>query len=109
MLIFAVNHDQNKWYVYNVGKGAALNVVIANDNPTNGEWINPKKCYSLAPNEKMVITWFQAAHKILGIYTDIFNNNYTSICAGDETIPHKYGEALVWMERVKKKATRLGR
>ena len=108
-LIFAVDVARNQWYIYNVGKGAALNVIIAEDHGDK-TWQNPKKCYSIASGEKLYIDWFVAAFRILGIYSDIFNNNcYASICISDETLTEKFHmkEEPQWVKDIKGKATRL--
>lgn len=108
VIIFGVDVASNRWYAYNVGKGAALNVIIAEATATS-EWLYPKKCYSLASGEKFEITWFSAANRILGIYADIFSSNhiYTSICVGDETTTEKHEIPLEWIDLVKAEAIRL--
>lgn len=111
ILIFAVDVKVNKWYVYNVGKGAALNIVIADDDGKE-KWQNPMKCYSLASGEKLLITWFTPAYRILGIYSDIFSTHlYSSICKSDETFTEKYdllnGELPEWINTLKTQAGRL--
>jgi hypothetical protein len=111
ILIFAVDAVLNQWYVYNVGKGAALNVVVSR-RTFGGDWIDSRKCYSLAPEEKFVINWFREAYSISGVYSDSVSKKvFTSICVGDETNQQIFEDTEIdenhWTIIVRKNAVRL--
>lgn len=115
-LIFSFDRASGKWSAYNVGKGAALNVVIA-EGDNNEEWdhsrrTNSRKCYSLAPEEEFTIEWFKEAGRILGIYSDTLSNKtYTSVCKDAETEVEVHTSADIdanhWIAKVKQQAVRL--
>ncbi|HYF32811.1 MAG TPA: hypothetical protein VD993_16920 [Chitinophagaceae bacterium] len=111
IVIFAVDPIKVRWYAHNVGKGAALNLVIARNGEGN-VWNDAKKCYSLGPNEKFYIGWFQGAGRIIANYSDMFQNNtYTSICQGDETTITRYKANLGanhWIMILRNRAERIG-
>lgn len=116
ILIFSFDRENGKWSAYNVGKGAALNVMISEgDNAiewTNENWTNARKCYSLAPEEKFTIEWFAEAGRILGIYSDSLSSTiYTSVCKDDETHTDTYENQNIdqnhWISKIRKQAIRL--
>ena len=75
------------WKVKNIGNGAALNLRVAESHTREIFWKTPvTKCYSLAKNDELALTWLTSANVICVTYQDIFGNNYVTIGADDESI-----------------------
>jgi hypothetical protein len=85
IIIFRVEPGKGRWRIMNLGKGAAMNIIVAYSN--DGEsWLYPVKCYSLEPNGFLTITWHSPVYAWRAVYNDVFEDNYyTATCIGDET------------------------
>lgn len=80
------NQLGNIWEVCNIGKGAAINLRIADSKVGNKAWITPvKKCYSLGSGEKLILEWLPFANIICVTYEDVFENKYVSITGDSES------------------------
>ncbi len=75
----------SKWEVANVGRGAALNIIIAHAE-TEDHWDESVKCYSLESGSKFTIFWRIEASMWIAYYNDVFGNYYLSTCKNDETL-----------------------
>lgn len=111
IVIFYVDLASRTWHIRNIGKGAALNIIVADNLGGVGKWENIYKCYSLGPGEKYPIIWKQNFAQLLAIYNDIFSDKiFTSICLGDETTINHYGltdpSLPKWILETKAHATR---
>lgn len=74
------------WEVHNIGKGAALNLKVAESNNREIGWITPvTKCYSLGSGDNLALAWFKYANVICITYEDVFNHRYVTIAADDES------------------------
>lgn len=80
------DNDSEKWYLANIGNGAALNIRVAESNVRDIKWITPvTKCYSLGKDGTLPLSWLKYANVICVVYEDIFGERYVSIGADDES------------------------
>lgn len=68
------------WIVENVGKGVALNILLAHETP-GGDIEKPIRDYNaLQPGSEYRISWKPKPYKFVAQYTDIYGKRYTSDC-----------------------------
>lgn len=72
--------DQPNWLVENVGKGVALDVLIAHET-REGKIETPIRNYSaLRPGDRYTLCWRIHPHKFIAQYTDAYGQKYTASC-----------------------------
>ena len=83
VLVFVWEDD--RWSLYNVGSGTALNVVVAQSKDTT-TWTRPIRVPPLTVGEKMHLRWLGSCNvRALGvIYADFDNRKYTTITSDDQ-------------------------
>ena len=84
ILIFKVNPTTNNWVVQNVGKGAALNILVTYSKQLD-KWEKPTKIYSLSDNLERELPWFKQPSQCSAVYYDYLGNVFSSICINDDT------------------------
>ncbi len=58
VIVFIWDNDNKYYYIKNVGKGPAMNIIVTYINDVESkDWKNPVKCYSLETNGKINIDW----------------------------------------------------
>lgn len=83
VLVFVYDKEHG-WEIRNVGKGPALNVIVAQSNGEN--WDMPTSCYPIDAGDNLKIPWVGHDPYQLGVsYCDAHNRCYTSICKDDLT------------------------
>ncbi len=81
------------WEIHNIGKGAALNLRITFKSNRQSNLKTPViKAFSLGKDEPLLLTWIQWVDVIFIIYEDLFNNEYVTICADDESYTQPLNE-----------------
>lgn len=85
-------NTEGYWKLYNMGKGVALNIIVAERNKDNKEFKNPRKTYTLPQGGSIKIIWFKRPWELGAVYYDIFNQPYNSVCIHDETKVSKKGD-----------------
>ncbi len=81
---------QQGWEIRNVGKGPALNVTIAHKNHGSDTWVAPTRLYPIPKDGVILTPWIGSNPDKIGItYTDVHNNQYTSLTDNDLTKIHK--------------------
>lgn len=118
VIVFIWDNDKHCYYIKNVGKGPAMNIIVTYINDTESpDWKNPVKCYSLEPNGTIDIDWglksggilFSRRHdqgmpsdyvngvtKLAAIYSSanfLIKQTYTSVFE-DETIHIRKGNKI---------------
>jgi hypothetical protein len=90
------NTGKNIWRVQNIGKGPALNVIIA-------DWINKnerreaRKHYPITEKDIIALPWIKEGGILVARYTDVDGNIFSTFCQKDENELHK---KLVWLPKV---------
>lgn len=84
VLNFRVDQSESPaWIVENVGKGVAMNVLLAHEMP-DGKLEYPLRDYNaLGPGMSYRITWMSKPFKFIAQYTDSYGSRYTEICVGN--------------------------
>ena len=82
ILNFRVDRKEGPaWIVENVGKGVALNVLIAHET-RDGKVEEPIRDYNaLGPGMRYRIRWKPQPFKFVAQYTDVYQQRYTGVCA----------------------------
>ena len=93
------------WIFINIGKGAALNLLVAHVN-AKGEIDGGKEIRNynaLLPGEFRRINWKQYPNKFVAQYQDIYNKDFTVVC--EKNINTYYEEKLYkdWDDPTKQK------
>lgn len=94
--------DKDSYKIVNLGKGSALNIVVAYKTKPKGEIIDTdwegedrdckgkeKKivnCYSLGEAEPLLLCWKKGGHRWIARYENIFGKKYYTICEEDTLI-----------------------
>jgi len=78
-IVFAWDNDNKKYRIKNIGKGAALNIVLKHKEKRDSEgWDSNVLCYSLGQNDEILIKWSKGEDEWIAYYDDIFDNHYFS-------------------------------
>lgn len=78
--------SRETWNVYNIGKGAALNLKVGESHSRHEQWITPiTKCYSLGSKDKLPLDWLVYANMICVTYEDVFGHEYVTLAADDQS------------------------
>ncbi|MCE6988581.1 hypothetical protein [Dyadobacter sp. CY323] len=86
LLILKEGSLNNAWAIQNVGKGAAINIIMSYKKPGSQKWEIPFiKLFSLAAGESYEIKSFFEASKIGLKYTDISKNVISSLTESHDT------------------------
>jgi hypothetical protein len=84
--------DQNEspaWIVENVGKGVALNVLLAHVRP-DGKVDEPLRDYNtLRPGMKYKIRWMPRPYKFVAQFTDVYGHCYSAVCERNKNSLHE--------------------
>jgi hypothetical protein len=71
------------WIVENVGKGVAMNVLLAHET-RSGQVQTPIRDYNtFQPGMGYRIMWINRPYKFVAQYTDIYENRFTATCVGN--------------------------
>jgi hypothetical protein len=88
ILVFTKLSNEDKRCIYNVGRGAALNIVVAKrpKDGTQDDWKEPTRYPPLPPN-----SWVECytGYEIACDYSDADDNPYTSKCMHFKTTAKK--------------------
>jgi len=77
--------ESSKYKVKNVGKGAAINILILHSVVrTQADWTTVTKCYSLGNNDEIELNWASGPDELVAIYFDVFNNIHISEMKDDQ-------------------------
>lgn len=121
VIVFIWDNDNECYYIKNVGKGPAMNIIVTYINDTESkDWKNPVKCYSLEPNGKININWglkrggilfsksndtgdpfdyVKGVTKIAAVYNSanfLCKITYTSVFEDENTYVKKYSKIRKW-------------
>ena len=95
-LVLAYSRQQG-WQIRNVGNGPAFNVTVAHQNHGSNSWVAPTKLYPIPKDGMVLVSWVGRNPDKIGItYTDVHNNEYTSITDEDLTKIHKGRLLPLW-------------
>ena len=84
--VVLVYSNTDDWEITNIGNGPALNVMVAHQNHDSDTWELPTRLYPLPRDGKVAIPWVgKNPDKIAISYSDVHNNQYTSITDDDLT------------------------
>ncbi len=87
------------WEVRNVGNGPALNVTIAHQRHNSDTWELPTRLYPVPKDETVKVPWVgNNPDKIAAVYSDVHNNEYTSITDEDLTTIYLGRVLPVWKQ-----------
>lgn len=76
-IIFKIDDKRESYFIENIGKGAALNIIIKHkNNRNNTDWDSKVLCYSIGQNDKLKIFWKKSSDEWIAYYDDIFDNHY---------------------------------
>ena len=102
-------YDPNSgWALRNVGRGPALNVLVAYRESNTSEWQMPIRLYPLKNDDEIAVPWFGHDPEMLAVtYQDAHNAAYTSVCDNDLTTTYEGNRLPMWDERNIKKAWEL--
>ncbi len=108
VLNFRVDRKESPvWIVENVGKGVALNVLIAHETP-NGKVDEPIRDYNaLLPGKFYRIMWEEKPFKFVAQYTDVYEQRYTVMCARNINSVRNSWVYEEWIEKEKKPMWRM--
>jgi uncharacterized protein with PQ loop repeat len=86
-IIFEISLEEKEkayYVIKNVGRGAALNILVKYKNDKKNEaWDLSVICYSLGPNDKFKLFWKMGGDEWIAIYDDILGNHYASNIKND--------------------------
>jgi hypothetical protein len=72
----------SRYNIHNVGRGAAINVVVRG-HFHNNHWQNAYMLYAIAPDVSKELTWSQNCNKLMAEYYDISGRKYISFMDND--------------------------
>ncbi len=78
ILIFSMTSSY-RWRIDNVGSGPAINIMVGDRN-RDGAFISITNCYPLSPGGRLDLPWLEAGIELVVVYTDVYDNAYTTIC-----------------------------
>lgn len=79
-LVFVLNEDYGFYKVKNIGKGAALNIIVKYKSSYDSQWSQGIKLYSLGNNDEISLDMLDSVHELKVYYDDILgNHHYTTM------------------------------
>jgi hypothetical protein len=79
IISFYLNRHDGVFYIHNVGKGSAINVIIKSDLTNSAEWQYAYIWYSVVMDQKgEKMAWTGNSMQICATYSDSMGNNYVS-------------------------------
>lgn len=83
ILSFKLATPARHYAIDNLGKGAALNVVVRS-HFENGEWQNARIYYGIKEGDSLILDWTFGANKIAAGYSDVFGREFISFMDNDK-------------------------
>ena len=84
MLAFIKNRTTNLYYLKNVGKGAAINILLkANLIRDKARWQYKSQMYSLKEGDAYSLEWIETSTMFIAYYQDVFGKAYFSFMEHD--------------------------
>jgi hypothetical protein len=105
VLVFVDNPEGGAWILRNVGKGPALNVLVAQRDAREGAWMNPVIAPPLEAGQTFELAWLGRVNDTgLGVsYSDFEGHEYTSTLGGERMRAYE-GELLpTWSDGEKQR------
>jgi hypothetical protein len=105
-IIFKISLEEAEkayYIIKNVGKGAALNIIVKHkNNKGNEKWDSSTICYSLGQNDELKLLWKKGGDEWIAVYDDILGNHYDSNIKGDTMTFNVLNDKLNKMHRSQK-------
>jgi hypothetical protein len=105
VLAFIDDPDGGAWELRNVGRGPALNVLVAQRDPQEGTWTNPVLAPPLDAGRTFRLAWLGRVNETgLGVvYTDSEGQEYTSTLGGERMRTYDGNRLPVWSDDEKQR------
>lgn len=98
--VLSIEYDGDTgWRIHNIGNGPALNVVVAQKNPS-GSWFNPVRIPPMAKGSVFLLKWLGHVNTtgIGSTYEDHKGKSYTSTCGNDLVAIYQGRKLPKWSE-----------
>ncbi len=87
------------WTLRNVGNGPALNVTVAHQPHDSDTWELPTRLYPIPQGETVRVRWVgNNPDRVAEAYSDVHDNEYTSITDEDLTKIYRARKLPVWTQ-----------
>lgn len=95
VLIFTSRGKGTRWKLQNYGNGPAINILVA-ESETFTHWNEAVNCYPLAINQSVELIWVKRAEILAATYSNIYGEQFTSICQYNQTKVKKGNKFPKW-------------
>ena len=84
VLIFTSRGEGTRWKLENYGNGPAINILVA-EGETSKHWDEIVNCYPQAVGSSVELVWLKKAGILAATYSNIYGEQFTSICHHNQT------------------------
>lgn len=83
-LLAFIKNTHGIYYVKNVGKGAAINIILkSNYVEQSQKWEHVNVLYSLKEGDSLILEWIPQSSMFIAKYQDVFDNSFYSYMKDD--------------------------